>query len=92
MIVPGNRLDAEIDVNFISMLLGITSDRYFVVFVGIFNDYADYCRRFPVLRNISVFAGYQADFPAFIKLVDIYVTPQRVGGGVKIHWFALSMS
>jgi len=89
--VPGNRLDAEIDDNFISMLLGITSDRYFVVFVGIFNDYADYCRRFPVLLNISVFVGYQEDFPAFIKLVDIYVTPQRVGGGLTALC-ALSMS
>lgn len=89
--VPGNRLDAEIDDNFISMLLGITSDRYFVVFVGIFNDYADYCRRFPLLRNISVFIGYQEDFPAFIKLVDIYVTPQRVGGGLTALC-ALSMS
>lgn len=89
--VPGNRLDAEIDDNFISMLLGITSDKYFVVFVGIFNDYDNYCKTFPALRNISVFVGYQEDFPAFIKLVDLYVTPQRVGGGLTALC-ALSMS
>jgi|GEM_PF-2513001 glycosyltransferase involved in cell wall biosynthesis len=89
--VPGNRLDAEIDDNFISMLLCISSDSYFVVFAGVFNDYEDYCNRFPVLRNISVFVGYQEDLPAFIKLVDLYVTPQRVGGGLTALC-ALSMS
>ncbi|SNY55984.1 hypothetical protein SAMN06297280_3032 [Arsukibacterium tuosuense] len=89
--VPGNRLDAEIDDNFISMLLCISSDRYFVVFAGVFNDYEDYCKRFPVLRSISVFVGYQEDFPAFIKLVDIYVTPPRVGGGLTALC-ALSMA
>ncbi|EIW90262.1 Multimeric flavodoxin WrbA family protein [Alishewanella agri BL06] len=81
--VLGNRLDAEITDEFISMLLQLPTKAYFIVFAGVFRGYDALCAKYPALKDMSVNAGYQQDLVAFMQLVDVYVNPPRSGGGLS---------
>ncbi|HHY74184.1 MAG TPA: glycosyltransferase [Bacillus bacterium] len=79
--VIGARLDSEITTEFIEMLLKTTKEGAHIVFIGGFKKYDSYISLYPELKNTSTNLGFQEDVLALVELCDLYVNPQRAGGG-----------
>ncbi len=84
-IIVGVRLDYEINDSFIEgVLLPIMEQGIMPVFVGFFDNYQKYTERYPLLREKSIFVGSIKDILAMNELCDIYVNPNRSGGGTSV--------
>lgn len=84
-IIVGVRLDYEINDHFIEgVLIPIMEQGIVPVFVGIFDDYHKFTERYPLLQEKSVFVGSIKDILAMNELCDIYVNPNRNGGGTSV--------
>lgn len=84
MAVIGSRLDSDIEIDFIEMLLSITKKRGFVVFIGLFQEYEKWCYKFQELKEHSISLGYCDDVIAVLENCDLYVNPKRMGGGFSV--------
>lgn len=84
MVVIGARLDSDIQIDFIEMLVSITRKKGFVVFIGLFEEYEKWCCQFQELKKHSILLGYCDDVIAILENCDLYVNPKRVGGGFSV--------
>ncbi|GGB10549.1 hypothetical protein [Agarivorans gilvus] len=81
--IVGNRLEEEIDNNFVELLERIISSTpsVSIVFVGcdesILNNFD-----LP-LRRASFVIPYQQDLASFLKIMDLYLNPDRTGSGTS---------
>lgn len=80
--IVGNRLNDEITEDFILMLLDTISQNTYIVFIGFFSDYENYCSKFNALKENSFYLGYQENLYDVLKLFDLFVNPGRLGGGM----------
>jgi len=78
--VVGNRLEDEISNEFILMLLNTIKENTFIVFIGVFENYAKLCNQFLDLKNNSIHLPFQNHLNAVLKLFDLNVNPDRIGG------------
>lgn len=81
--VVGARLEREVTDDFLQMLLGTIDLGGFIVFVGEM-DYESRQKRFPQLRENSVYLSSQSDVLAIMEQMDIYANPRRNGGGSSV--------
>lgn len=84
MIVVGIRLDSEVTDSFCHMLEQVLAITGHVVFAGQFLQYDSVCARHPLLKQHSSFIGYCEDIPALMQICDLYVNPDRLGGGFSV--------
>ena len=84
LVTVGTRLDAEISDEFIRRILETVSWGTHYVIVGYMDHYDQLCARHQGLREHSTFLGYQDDVLAVLENCDLYVNPQRAGGGFSI--------
>lgn len=84
LVVVGIRLDYEIDDTFIKAMAQTFPFSTHLVFAGYFERYAEFCEKYPELRQNSTFLGYQNDILALMEICDICINPYRVGGGFSI--------
>jgi hypothetical protein len=89
--VVGNRLTQEITEEFISMLNETLEYNTYVVFIGTFDNYEKYCKKFPNLRTNSTLLEYQEHLYDVMKLFDLSVNPGRVGGAHG-SWYSMMSS
>ena len=82
-IVSGLRLDNEISPDFIKLLIRLMKEGLFVVFIGIFDNYKQYIKEFPIFKTNSTYLGIQKDVLAINELCDVYINPHRKGGGTS---------
>ncbi|OPJ63285.1 glycosyltransferase [Clostridium oryzae] len=80
LLIVGARLDNEVTQEFIDMLKETFEFGTFIVFAGYFEKYASIVKEDEVLRNNSIYLGFQDDMLAVSELCDIYVNPPRAGG------------
>lgn len=80
--IVGNRLNDEITEDFVLMLLDTISENTYIVFIGFFSDYENYCSKFSALKENSSYLGYQENLYDVLKLFDLFVNPARLGGGM----------
>ncbi len=81
--IVGNRLDAEIDDEFIRLVEKIihTSDIH-LVFIGMVKDEDRITSKIGDENKSKLhFIGHQMHAKAIIRLMDIYINPKRKGGG-----------
>lgn len=83
VLLIGARIGVEITDELLSMLLSITGQKVFLVFVGEM-DYEAAKAAYPSLKGQSVYLGSQKDVLAVMELVDLYVNPYRNGGGSSV--------
>lgn len=81
LVIVGNRLNDEITEDFISMLIDTISENTYIVFIGFFSNYENYCSKFNALKENSSYLGYQENLYDVLKLFDLFVNPSRLGGG-----------
>lgn len=82
--VVGIRLDADVSADFLNAMEKTLSWNTHLVFVGKFDNYEIRCEQFPWLRENSTYIGYQKDILAVWECLDLYVNPNRLGGGFSI--------
>ena len=82
--IIGIRLDAEIQPDFLQMLLSCTDAGIHLVFAGKFETYGHLCETVDGLKEHSSFVGYQKDILALWDVLDLYINPPRVGGGFSV--------
>ncbi len=84
LVVVGIRLKFEIDHNFMAMLSDVCSKGCYVVFAGIMDNYSSLMEEYPVVSANSSFIGYCDDILALMEICDLYVNPDRLGGGFSV--------
>lgn len=84
IIVVGTRLQFDITDKFMEMLQSICAEGCFIVFAGIMDNYHELMKKYPVVAGNSLFKGYCNDMLALMEICDLYVNPDRSGGGFSI--------
>ncbi len=84
LVVVGIRLEFEIDSKFMDMLSDVCSKGCHVVFAGIMDNYGRLMEEYPVVSANSSFTGYCDDILALMEICDLYVNPDRLGGGFSV--------
>ena len=84
LVVVGIRLEFEVTDAFMDMLEEVCSQGCYVVFAGIMDNYNKLMESYPVVSANSLFIGYCDDMLALMDICDLYVNPERLGGGFSI--------
>ena len=84
LVVVGIRLDFEIASKFCDMLEKACRNGCFVVFAGVYDTYHKIGESNPLLAQNSTFIGYCNDIQALMEICDLYVNPERFGGGFSV--------
>ncbi len=84
LVVVGIRLEFEVTDAFMNMLEEVCSQGCYVVFAGIMDNYNKLMESYPVVSANSLFIGYCDDMLALMDICDLYVNPERLGGGFSI--------
>ncbi len=84
LVVVGIRLEFEVTDAFMNMLEEVCSQGCYVVFAGIMDNYNKLMESYPVVSANSSFIGYCNDMLALMDICDLYVNPERLGGGFSI--------
>ena len=82
--IVGIRLDYEITDRFLEMLSKACEQGVYIIFAGIYDTYNDKIQNYPLLKENSKFIGYCEDMLALMEICDLYVNPERVGGGFSV--------
>lgn len=83
LIIVGARLDKELDLDFIDLLLSSLSLNTHILFAGYFDKYNEFSKNNEILKNNSTYIGFQDDILAVLELCDLYINPFRIGGGIS---------
>lgn len=83
-VIVGIRLDYEITDRFLEMLSKACEQGVYIIFAGIYDTYNDKIQNYPLLKENSKFIGYCEDMLALMEICDLYVNPERVGGGFSV--------
>jgi hypothetical protein len=85
ILIVGGRLADEVTEEFIERaLLPVMEQEVFAVFMGVFDTYQERCEKYPLLRTHSVYTGFVEDVLSVNEICDVYVNPQRHGGGTSV--------
>ncbi len=84
LVVVGIRLEFEVTDAFMNMLEEVCSQGCYLVFAGIMDNYNKLMESYPVVSANSLFIGYCDDMLALMDICDLYVNPERLGGGFSI--------
>ncbi len=84
LVVVGIRLEFEVDSKFMDMLSDVCGKGCHVVFAGIMDNYDRLMEEYPVVSANSSFTGYCDDILALMEICDLYVNPDRLGGGFSV--------
>ncbi len=84
VLIVGARLDEEIKEEFVRLLNSLMEHGIFVVFMGSFDKYKDWCEKEAVWRGNSRYLGFMADVLAVNECCDLYLNPIRNGGGTSV--------
>lgn len=80
--VVGNRLNFELDDDFLSMLDECCNElNTFVVFISNYEFNNEQKKKYKYLYRNSKSMGFQNDLLAIMEHVDLYINPKRKGGG-----------
>ena len=83
ILIVGWRLDQEIDDQFLDMIDLILQEKknIQIVFMGKFDTYKEKIQKYEEIEKNSINLGKQEDALAVVECCNLYVNPQRRGGG-----------
>jgi len=84
LIVVGARLHHDITDGFMEVLQEVCKKGCYVVFAGEMENYNILMEKYPVVAQNSTFTGYCDDMLALMEICDLYVNPDRSGGGFSV--------
>ncbi len=83
IVIMGNRLDNEINEEFIDVMRKIVMSESEVGFV-IIGDCAIDFKKYGLEERVWKL-GYRKDYMSIFRAVDLYMNPKRIGGGSGVH-------
>ncbi len=84
LVVVGTRLQFDITDRFMEMLQRVCTEGCFIIFAGVMDNYNELMNKYPIVAENSLFKGYCQDMLALMEICDLYVNPDRSGGGFSI--------
>lgn len=81
LLVVGVRLDTEITEEFIDMLKTVLNEKIGVAFLGIFELFHEYKKKYPEIASYMYNFGTSKDVLSRMEICDLYINPIRKGGG-----------
>ncbi len=84
LVVVGMCLKSEVSTAFAEMLEKTCLNGCYVVFAGIVDNYNELMKKYPTIDENSSFIGYCDDILALMEICDLYVNPDRMGGGFSV--------
>lgn len=84
MAVVGGRLTTELDNKFVQMIVELLEEGALLVIIGKMLTYDEICREDTVFKENTVNLGMQEDVLAILEHCDLYVNPERKGGGTSV--------
>lgn len=82
--VIGGRLTSEIDDRFVEMVEPVLELGAFLVVIGVMDNYGSMCQKHKILAENSTNLGMQEDVLGILDCCDLYVNPDRTGGGTSV--------
>lgn len=82
--VVGTRLDSDVNLEFLHTMQPLTEENCHLLFVGKFDSYKRWCKKLPWLRAYSTSLGMVDDVTGILTCADLYVNPNRLGGGFSV--------
>lgn len=82
--VIGARLTTELDERFIKMIEPVLYKGAYVLIIGEMNNYEQMCINNSIFKQKTIYLGMQDDVLAILDNVDLYVNPDRIGGGTSV--------
>lgn len=82
-IVVGMRLRNEVTDKFAEMLESAISEEDLILFAGEFPTYEAFMHRHPKLGSHAQFIGFQEEMLAVLECCDLFINPDRKGGGTS---------
>ncbi|MDR1701109.1 MAG: glycosyltransferase, partial [Lachnoclostridium sp.] len=81
-VVVGGRLAEEVTESFVTMLESIFAYHIYVVFAGDFSGkYEEYAKENVGFAKNTKYVGFVEDMLAFFECCDLFLNPERAGGG-----------
>lgn len=84
LVVVGTRLQFDITDVFMEMLQQVCTDGCYVIFAGIMDNHKELMEKYPIVAKNSLYKGYCEDMLALLEICDLYVNPDRTGGGFSV--------
>lgn len=84
LVVVGTRLQYDITDEFMDMLQKVCENGCYIIFSGIMENYNELMDKYPIVADNSLFVGYCEDILALMEICDLYVNPDRSGGGFSV--------
>lgn len=84
LVVVGTRLQFDITDQFMEMLQKVCTEGCYVIFAGIMDNHSELMKKYPIVAENSLFKGYCEDMLALMEICDLYVNPDRYGGGFSV--------
>ena len=81
--VVGGRLDEEVKEDFLVMLEDVLSDKTGIVFIGKFNTFSEWKKRYSNIGDNMYYLGMCEDVLSKLEICDLYVNPTRKGGATS---------
>ncbi len=82
--VIGGRLGSELDGKFIEMIEPVLKDGADLLIIGKMDNYDEKCKNNNIFKTRSTYLGLQEEVLAILDNVDLYVNPDRTGGGTSV--------
>lgn len=82
--VVGYRLTTELDERFMTMIEPILEKNVCLLIIGQMDNYEQVCNNNDLFRKKTVYLHEQNDVLAILDNVDLYVNPDRTGGGTSV--------
>lgn len=83
IIIPGQRLDSEINEEFANLLKRLPADQFAVYFCGNFETFDKFIKCYPELGKLCYNLGFRDDIFAVYDHMDLFVNPIRRGNGTS---------
>lgn len=84
LVVVGTRLQDEVNHDFLEMLDRLSELGCFTIFAGKFERFDKFIDDYKKLKCNSKYIGYCNDVLALMEIIDLYVNPERSGGGYSV--------
>jgi len=82
--IIGNRLDGEVDSDFLSMMSKTIQFDVHYIFIGQATAVEKNVAKFGSLMKHCSFLGFRSDMMAVVECCDLYANPKRIGGGTSV--------
>lgn len=82
--IVGTRLDDDVSAEFLDAMKALIDEGCYLLFIGKFNQYSQWCERLQWLSANSKALGMVSDVTGILACADLYVNPYRLGGGYSV--------